>query len=313
MSSKVIELTEIEQLAQFFANWQGQIDQVSRGRFEGMLRVVEGNTVRVAAVAFNQRVAFRGRDSSGQIAVYPVIDRRSTNSWLGCQLRPCQIVVGGPGHEINHCSPKQTLDWSVHLRAEVLTDAAHLLRNADVLALPHNSVVYSAPPDAVAELMRQVNRMLNMGLVDPAFPEVPECHSLERECIRALVAALAWPADPPQRLPISTRSQVVSRAEEFLRARLSDPVPMIDLCGAIGANDRTLRLAFQERFGVGPMTYFKLLRLNAVRSRLRKDPKVSIREAAEEFGFRHQGNFAADYRRTFGESPSETNRSPLPW
>lgn len=311
MFSRALQLTEAEQLAQFFANWQGQIEQISGGRFEGRLRVVGGNAIRVATVAFNQRVALRGRDSSRQIAVYPVIDRRSTNSWLGNRLRPGQIVVGGPDHEIIRCSPKEASDWSVHLQAEVLTDAARGVKNADVLASPCTSMVYTVPPDALAEFMRRLKRMLDMGLADPAFPESIECQRLEQECIQTLATALLQRADPPERFTFSTRSQLVSRAEEFLRARLGDPVGMFDLCSAIGASDRTLRLAFREHFGVGPMTYFKLRRLNAVRSRLRKDPKVSIREAAEEFGFRHQGNFAADYRRTFGESPSETNRSPL--
>lgn len=86
---------------------------------------------------------------------------------------------------------------------------------------------------------------------------------------------------------------------------------MIDLCQETGANDRTLRLAFHERYGIGPMTYFRFLRLNAARVKIRTDPLLTIAEAAAEFGFHHLGNFAADYRRLFGISPSETNRSKV--
>lgn len=310
MLSKVVQLSETDQLAQFFANWQGEIEQLSRGRFEGRLRVVRGNAIRIATVAFNQRVALRGRDRSGWIAFYPVIDRRSTNSWLGCRLRPGQIVVAGSDHEINHCSLKEAFDWCVHLRPDDLTDAARTLQNSNVFALPHTPAAYSLPPDTVTELIGQLDRMLNLGLVSPAFLESSECHSLEQECIQLIAAALSSSTGPPENLAFSTRSQLVCRAEEFLRTRLSAPVKMVELCSAIGANDRTLRFAFRERFGVGPMTYFKLLRLNAVRSRLRKDSHLSISMAAEEFGFRHLGNFAYDYRQLFGESPSETNRSP---
>jgi len=94
-----------------------------------------------------------------------------------------------------------------------------------------------------------------------------------------------------------------------MRSRLREPVGAIELCREIGTSDRSLRLAFRERYGVGPMVYYKYLRLNAVRSRIRSAPTVLIMEAAREFGFHHLGNFAADYQRLFGERPSETGRS----
>ena len=33
---------------------------------------------------------------------------------------------------------------------------------------------------------------------------------------------------------------------------------------------------------------------------------TTVREIARRWGFRHTGEFAADYRRLFGELPSET-------
>lgn len=308
MCSKVIPLTEIEQLPQFFANWQGQLDQVSAGRFGGRLRVARGSCLRVAAVEFNQRVAFRGRDVSGLTAIYPVIGRGAANAWQGSLLRPGQILVGGSDQEINHCSLRQSSDWGLHLRAETLADAARSLCDSDRVVLPCTGTVCSVPPDAIAELTRPLNRMLDMGLADTAFLRSPEGHRLEQECLRGLAHALMWPAGPPERLTPPARSQLVARADDFLRARLGESVGMIDLCGAISASDRTLRFAFRERYGVGPMTFFRILRLNAVRTRLRNDSLLTIADTAREYGFRHLGNFAGHYRRLFGEHPSTTPR-----
>lgn len=81
------------------------------------------------------------------------------------------------------------------------------------------------------------------------------------------------------------------------------------MCRELGASDRTLRLAFRDRFGLGQMVFFKCLHLNAVRSQLKADPLAVFADAALEFGFHHLGNFAADYRKLFGERPSETERS----
>ena len=72
-------------------------------------------------------------------------------------------------------------------------------------------------------------------------------------------------------------------------------------------DDTAHQFGLCERYGLGPMAYFKALRLNAVRVALKVTP-AAVSEAAREFGFHHLGNFAADYRRLFGERPSETLR-----
>lgn len=65
----------------------------------------------------------------------------------------------------------------------------------------------------------------------------------------------------------------------------------------------------KPNFGVGPMAYLQCIRLNAVRARLKSAPEVTVAAAAREFGFHHLGNFAANFRRLFGEPPSAIPRS----
>lgn len=312
MSSKIIRLTEAEQLAQFFAGWDGHIEQVSRGRFDGNLRIFQGRLLRIASATFNQRIAFRGRDSSGMIAVYPVIDGMSTGPWLGCGLRPGQIIVVGPNYEVTHCSHRQVSDWCLYVPVKVLIEVIKVPEIPNSLGLPRTATVYSAAPETVDILLRQIAQILERGLADPVMSETPEGDSLENECLRKLVAVLVSPVGLPERLQRSAKTELVIRADEFLRAHLQDSVDMSDLCGALGANDRTLRFAFREHFGIGPMAYFKLLKLNAIRRRLRNGSQTSIKAAAEEFGIRHLGNLAADYRRHFDENPSETSRLQMP-
>ncbi len=70
---------------------------------------------------------------------------------------------------------------------------------------------------------------------------------------------------------------------------------------------RTLDYAFREVFGVTPKQYLQATRLDCVRKELcRNGPAVKITEVAAEWSFWHMGKFAADYRRQFGELPSET-------
>ena len=94
----------------------------------------------------------------------------------------------------------------------------------------------------------------------------------------------------------------------FMRARLRLPLGEIDLCRELGVSGRTLRLAFRERYGLGPMAYYQTLRLNAARSAFKEaDPEsVSVARIARDLGFYHPGKFSGYYRRLFGEVPTET-------
>jgi AraC family ethanolamine operon transcriptional activator len=114
-------------------------------------------------------------------------------------------------------------------------------------------------------------------------------------------------AGSPRRQP-SHRARLVCRAEEYVRANLGHPLSMFDLCREFDISERTLRYAFQEFRGLSPMAYFKVCRLNAVRQELKAAfaGTATVYEIAQRWGFWHTGEFAADYRRLFGELPSQS-------
>ena len=75
----------------------------------------------------------------------------------------------------------------------------------------------------------------------------------------------------------------------------------------IGAVDliRKLNDCFQEALGTSPLKYLRAVRLNGVRRELRMGAP-SVQDVAARWGFWHHGEFAAAYRRQFGELPSQT-------
>ena len=109
---------------------------------------------------------------------------------------------------------------------------------------------------------------------------------------------------------LARRRRLVSRAEEYVYAHIDDSVRMKRLCRDIGASARTLEYAFKGIYGFGVMESMRTLRLNEVRKKLlRAGPEqVTVTTAAMDWGFWHLGEFAAEYRRLFGELPSHTLR-----
>ena len=133
--------------------------------------------------------------------------------------------------------------------------------------------------------------------------------TVEQECVRRVVAVIAQSTGGDRtECGSSHRERLVRRADDYMRAGLGEPLSLLDLCRELGVSERTLHYAFQEVHGLSPMAYFKAVRLNAARQELKAATPgtVTVREIAQRWGFWHTGEFAAAYRRLFGELPSQT-------
>lgn len=171
-----------------------------------------------------------------------------------------------------------------------------------------------ARPDAAValELPTVLERVLGVAREDaPALASPDARRGLTEQLLGLTVRALEGLTDRPaeRERTLLSHSRIVAKAEEFMRARLALPLYVADLCQATGVSERTLRSAFRNVYGVGPNRFLKLRRLNQVRRVLQRAGMGSlVSEVATRHGFWDLGRFAGDYRRLFGESPSQTLR-----
>lgn len=138
--------------------------------------------------------------------------------------------------------------------------------------------------------------------VDDWPPESEEQLSLI--CLRLMTNG----AEHRDRSPFRARYKAMQRALDIMDATCEEPLPIPEICRMSGASWRTLDRAFQENFDVGPKAYYLRLRLQrARRDLIATGPGASVGEIANLNGFWHMGQFARDYRKLFGERPSETS------
>lgn len=105
----------------------------------------------------------------------------------------------------------------------------------------------------------------------------------------------------------SYRRVALARALDVFEAFPDEPVRIAELCRLTGVSWRTLDRAFHDTYGCGPKAYHTRMRLGRVRHDLLSATMgFKVADAANRQGFWHMGQFAQDYRRFFGELPSET-------
>jgi transcriptional regulator GlxA family with amidase domain len=98
----------------------------------------------------------------------------------------------------------------------------------------------------------------------------------------------------------------VQQIDDYVRAYPTAPIYTADLADEFGVSIRTLGGAVAKVCGMSLHQYIRLKRLWATRTQLLRSGGASVASCARAQGFHHLGEFAAAYRATFHEAPSDT-------
>ena len=95
----------------------------------------------------------------------------------------------------------------------------------------------------------------------------------------------------------------------LLEDHCAEPLTTADVAEAVGVSVRSLQEAFANHLGTTPMAHLRGIRMRRIHAELRLGGDgVTVTDVALRWGVTHLGRFAQEYRRMFGESPSQTLR-----
>ena len=101
------------------------------------------------------------------------------------------------------------------------------------------------------------------------------------------------------------RMQILKKITKLSLENNNQPLSLDEICTAVKIKQRTVQKYFHEIYGMGPTQYFRVRRLNGARDDL-MNGTTSVSKTALRWGFTHFGNFAANYKKLFNESPKTT-------
>lgn len=157
--------------------------------------------------------------------------------------------------------------------------------------------------------------LIHNGLNQPEVLQyAAAANAIEEDLLQRLGDVVRVPLPDGKRLTMSKRRAAISRALEYIRCA-ERPNPTIqEVNQAAGFSQRTLEYAFRETFGLTAIAFLQLRLFHAVRRALiAADPrKTTVAYVACSLGFYQLGRFAASYKRTFGEFPSQTPEKGSP-
>jgi AraC family ethanolamine operon transcriptional activator len=319
---------DIDEQAERLQHWDQSYVQLSPGRFEGRLIETWLGDIHCFRESTNQVIHERGcsRPGTRTFCVPLAMDGRASFRGTDWPRDACATLGGGVEFDLR--TPARLDVIAVSFRADRLAEMAgeHGVDPARLERWLSSSCTARLPGEAVDALRRMLLEVAMLVEGRSTLLRHPGvCASIEAALYEAFLRVMAETVElgrPPASYP--SRRQLVNRAIDLVAAHPDTLLTVGDLCRLLQVSRRTLQMHFEEVLQISPLQYLRAFRLSRVRALLHaQGGQLRVQDAAARWGFWHLSQFARDYKRLFGELPSETAvtarrreaaaAAPLPW
>jgi AraC family transcriptional regulator, ethanolamine operon transcriptional activator len=299
--------------AAFISGWQQDYAQISCGRFAGRLDELCLGRLQVFR-EYSARETFQ-LCQPWPGAVWFGIPAPGSGERLrfhGRSVPPAAVLVAMGGSDFSLRTPDDFTIYGVVLEQAVLQQRHLQLFGREMpVGWLQTAAVQLAPASHLA-LCSQLGELLALARETPdriGRQLLLDCSAdaLLMAMVQALPATVAGRDSSSQR-----HWQWVEQARQRALHPAARQLTVEDLCRELHVTRRTLQNGFQEVTAMSPLPFLRALRLNQVRRLLRSPQGAadSIQQLAEDWGFATPSHFSYDYRRLFGETPSQTRQQP---
>ncbi len=298
---------DIDEFAGAQRSWSLHYEQLSSGHFSAHLQHVQLPGLRLVHEQASCAIWQRGELGSGHIGFAMPLDLAGHAAFNGQALSADSIMIGR-SEQLDLCLPAGAGLIGVVVDAELLGTLWEHLYQKRLSAWIDRQVVVTARPGLAEDLRRLHLRAMADADTQPGLLHNPVAMLQLRDAILIeWIEALPTKVGTDDLASGEARKRVVDRACELMLAQRDAPLTILQVCDRIGASPRKLEYCFRSVLGIAPAKYMRAARLNGVRRELRQS-RGAVLDVAARWGFWHMGEFAAAYRRQFGELPSQTLR-----
>jgi AraC family ethanolamine operon transcriptional activator len=297
--------SDVDEQAAALSGWHQTYQQLTPGAFHGSMKTLDLGGVRLFVEDLRQAMFQTGRVDDDVIGLGVPAAFHGDSLFCGERSdRDTLHVFSGPdGFEFR--SPQVHVMLGIEIDEPFLA-ARHPGDDDALLRFDRRAGPRSVDANALAGLRRFLCEVFDAASANPDGLLTTEVRNSVIDTLLDRLSRLVPSPIAETGRGANPRRQLVDRAQAMTSTRLDHPPTVAELCSALGVSRRSLQYGFQEVWGVSPLSYLRVMRLNAARRGLKT--ASSVTEAATQLGFWHFGHFARDYHAMFGELPSATFR-----
>ena len=296
-------IEEADEVMHEMIGWDLELRQLDDGPFRSDLTVAKiGKTVFLWQ-RFNRAVQTVLHPPEGlEVLVLPIHDGGKIRL-SGDNLANNEVLVMPKGSEADLVSGHHAGTDCIFLPEGRLTGMLETLRPTPVSLKPRKAAIVHGNKARMQAIHKAIARLI---------AETPS-RGARKRVDHLVTEAIAWMGESSShwRLEGSTvnrpNRRTAKQAQKIIETRYRRPVRLDDLCCATGVGMRSLQRSFHDYFSLTITDYLKAVRLNGARRELvAADPgSTTVSAIARKNGIPHPGRFSVEFRKRFGECPSE--------
>ena len=288
--------------------WQAEFRQLSRASQPTSIFQARSGNLLLSNARLGCMVDQRGATPQGMRTFAIQADQSSPMNWFGHQVdSQCLLLFPRQG-DIDVVSQEDFSVYTFSLPETLLQDwfELHAEYSFDKLAGKQERVfaLQKGQADRFRSLLASMAHAVGTNLKSQCMADI------EERLLQALHTTLAANHATKTRIK-TTRPAKLGKILEYGREHATRPLSVTELCTASGLSERGLQQLFKRELDITPRAYLighRLYQAHQLLWHAVPGERVSVSSIASDAGFSHFGQFAAAYRRQFGELPSETLR-----
>jgi AraC family ethanolamine operon transcriptional activator len=298
---------DFDELAVAVKHWDLDLRQLDRGRFEGELLQVVAGRILFTEARFGRTLDQKGAAPPGVRTIALPAEQDVRFKWRNKTITGNEVFIFPQNGELESISRPDFHVFIVSLPESVLQEVVDADGGCELAELFERETI-SCAPSKMARLREHLRNLATSVRRDDSFlTDKNALRELEYQIPRLFVGAIHGSRSSPNHANCRRRDLAIEQAKDFISQNSDEALTVQDVCRAAEVSERTLQYAFLENCGITPKTYMQAVRLNGVRRELKRaEPGTTINQVAMRWGFWHMSQFAVDYRKHFGELPSQT-------
>ena len=303
---------DFDSLGLVASGWGFDWIQLDRGPLAAEIELIQSPSIVTSRFEFSRKFHQKGTVPTGMRTFGMIAPTSPQIEWRGIEGSPQHLVSFPTNDQFEFLSHPGFGGDTLSLPEERLFQVARCLDLVEnVGKLPKGQDLFESDPGRIEVFRRRLGDLHFLAEINERRDVDASIVADAEFCvIAALVEAVTSVRDGGKPLPVlCSRSKAFCKALDYIEDHAFEPPSVEEICRASGVSWRTLNYAFREQFDLTPKQYLQAVRLRGVRcDLLERGSESVISEIAAAWGFWHMGQFAADYRRQFGELPSQTAR-----
>jgi len=285
--------------------WQIEEYQFDNGTFKGSINAVHSSHIQIAYTSRSNGIFIKGKTPKNAY-LFASIESEGKITHNGLTVYTDELVVLNDKDELDFIVSSSVNDVSIAIDKEFFDTAFqdyfnepfnYDKNNKRIQLIDNGGFSFRASAKEILnDLITNNEKILN----DPTFHEKSEY---------AILQILFQNIDLSKERKKAVESKInANEIRKYIEMNYKNEISINDLCNVYKLSESTLRLGFNNLFGLSPKQYHQAYRLGKVHHAflLNDSTEESVGSIAYDHGFTHMGRFSSKYKSMFGTTPSRT-------